>query len=529
MALFAVTTLVVFHFALQRDSVEGDLAAGVLWVTLLFAAMLGINRLFVADREEGGFDGFLLAPVDRTALLVAKALRAARATSSSSSSSPSRRSRSCCSGRRSAPALRRASRSSCCWPTSGIAVVGTLVGALAVQTRARDLHRPAARAAAAAPGRHRRRRGPTAPLLRRSAAPSRSQGAGWPILGLYDLVFGLLAYARLRLPAGGLTPRRPCTARACAPSRILTAIDARRPAFALVFFYAPIDADQGFIQKIFYLHVPMAIVALCGFVGRRHLADPAPAHRRPHAGDLRSYVAIHLSLILGVGVLVTGSIWAKASWGHWWVWDEPTLVSFLIVFLLYATYQPLRFSIEDPERAGALRVASSRSSPGAFVPLNFLAVRLAAAARRTRACSATGGGDLPGAMRCRSSSALARRWTLLFVTLWKYEMASKNARAQLRALRRTLGGDDGRAPRAGRSPPRRSVSTHADALPDDAGYVAAAYLVFLALLLIYVAIMAMRAQPRIERDLGELNELADRRDRAPTPRSEPGSRPREPA
>ena len=74
MSLFAVTTFVVFHFALNRNSVEGDLAAGILWVTLLFAAMLGVNRLFVADAEQGGFDGFLLAPVDRSALLLAKAL-----------------------------------------------------------------------------------------------------------------------------------------------------------------------------------------------------------------------------------------------------------------------------------------------------------------------------------------------------------------------------------------------------------------------------------------------------------------------
>src|SRR5207302_10821343 len=73
MALFAVTTFVVFHFALNRSSVDGDLAAGILWVTLLFASMLGINRLFVADADEGGFDAFLLAPVDRTALLLAKA------------------------------------------------------------------------------------------------------------------------------------------------------------------------------------------------------------------------------------------------------------------------------------------------------------------------------------------------------------------------------------------------------------------------------------------------------------------------
>ena len=75
MALFAVSAFVVFHFALQQRSVEGNLAAGVLWVTLLLAAVLGIARQFVADREEGGFEGFLLAPVDRTALLVAKVAR----------------------------------------------------------------------------------------------------------------------------------------------------------------------------------------------------------------------------------------------------------------------------------------------------------------------------------------------------------------------------------------------------------------------------------------------------------------------
>src|ERR1041385_8859955 len=74
MVLFALGTYVLFHFALDRPSVEGDRAGGVLWVTLLFAAVLGINRLFVAEREEGGFDAFLLAPVDRTAMLVAKAV-----------------------------------------------------------------------------------------------------------------------------------------------------------------------------------------------------------------------------------------------------------------------------------------------------------------------------------------------------------------------------------------------------------------------------------------------------------------------
>src|ERR1700710_3211382 len=93
--------------------------------------------------------------------------------------------------------------------------------------------------------------------------------------------------------------------------------------FALAAFYAPMDPDQGLMQKIFYLHVPMAIVALCGFVFG---GICAVMHLRTNESkwDLRSYVAIHVSVILGVGVLLTGAIWAKASWGHWWVWGETT-------------------------------------------------------------------------------------------------------------------------------------------------------------------------------------------------------------
>ncbi|MDQ6745730.1 MAG: heme exporter protein CcmB, partial [Actinomycetota bacterium] len=74
MALFSLSTFVIFHFALGRAGIEGQLAAGVLTATLLFAALLGINRLFVAEREQGGFDAFLLAPVNRSAMLVAKAV-----------------------------------------------------------------------------------------------------------------------------------------------------------------------------------------------------------------------------------------------------------------------------------------------------------------------------------------------------------------------------------------------------------------------------------------------------------------------
>ena len=202
-------------------------------------------------------------------------------------------------------------------------------------------------------------------------------------------------------------------------------------ALALVFFYAPLDAEQGFLQKIFYVHVPLAIVALCGFVvgglfAIQHLRT------RDSRWDMRSYVAIHMSLIFGVATLITGSIWAKGSWGHWWEWDEPTLVSFLIVFLLYATYQPLRFAIEDPERQS--RYASVFAvTAGAFVPLNFIAVRASTAYVHPRVLGATS--NLPGQMALTFVVSLAAI-ALLYTTLYKYELTAKHARAQLRALRR---------------------------------------------------------------------------------------------
>ena len=217
-------------------------------------------------------------------------------------------------------------------------------------------------------------------------------------------------------------------------------------ALALVFFYAPLDASQGFVQKIFYIHVPLAIMSLGGFIfgGVLAIGYLRTGDRR---WDLRSYVAIHMALIFGVAGLISGSIWAKASWGHWWVWSEPTLVSFLIVLLLFATYQPLRFSIEDPERQS--RYASVFAVVGgAFVPLNYIAVQAATAYVHPRVLT-LGGAHLPPSMGFTFVVALLA-FALLYVTLWKYEMAAKNARAQVRRLRRTLLGDDSVRP-VGRS------------------------------------------------------------------------------
>ena len=209
-------------------------------------------------------------------------------------------------------------------------------------------------------------------------------------------------------------------------------------ALTLVFFYAPLDAEQGFVQKIFYIHVPLAIVSLVGYcLGGVFAIGYLRTGKR--VWDMRSYCAIHMALIFSIGGIIAGSIWAKASWGHWWVWSEPTLVSYLIVILLFCTYQPLRFSIEDHERQ-ARYAAVFAVVAGAFVPINFIVVRLSVAFVHPRILNLEGG-SLPGSMKLTFYISLLGI-ALLFATLMKYEMAAKEMRIETRRLRRRLLGED---------------------------------------------------------------------------------------
>lgn len=156
--------------------------------------------------------------------------------------------------------------------------------------------------------------------------------------------------------------------------------------------------------------------------------------------DLRSYVAVHVSLILGVAALMTGSIWAKASWGHWWVWQEPTLVSYLIVLLLFCCYQPLRFAIEDPDRQARFAAVFAVTA-GAFIPVNFIAVRMAAAYTHPRVFQVTGA-QLPLSMGITFVATLMAIG-LLHITLCRFELAAKTLRRRIAALERAAAEDRG--------------------------------------------------------------------------------------
>ena len=190
MALFAITSFVIFRFGLNRTHLSGSLASGVLWATLLFAAVLGINRLFVAEREEGGFDAIRLAPIDRSVLFTAKVaalivylaaleliavpIFALFFLNSAASLAPL------------VIVLVLAD--------IGLASTGTLISSMAVNSRARDLLVPLVLlplvvplmiAATAA----------TEPLMLLGGVSYDRFGTWLIVLGLYDLIFALLGYA----------------------------------------------------------------------------------------------------------------------------------------------------------------------------------------------------------------------------------------------------------------------------------------------------------------------------------------------
>ncbi len=143
----------------------------------------------------------------------------------------------------------------------------------------------------------------------------------------------------------------------------------------LAFYWAPEDADQGFSQKIFYVHVPVALTAYACFVWGAWKALRLLWTRQGRY-DLESYTAVHMGVIFGVLTLVTGSIWAKISWGIWWSWGERQLVLFLILFLFYSAYFMLRYSVEPgPRRANISAVYALFGV--VLIPVSFLAIRLA--------------------------------------------------------------------------------------------------------------------------------------------------------
>src|SRR5439155_1396804 len=285
-----------FHFALPAD--RSELAAkGLLWVALIFTALLGLTRAFVAERDQGLLDGLLLAPCDRSAI----------------------------------------------WLAKGVAMLAFLAAAEVVA-----------------------------------------------------------------LPAFSL---------------FFSGIDGPTVAGVVL-------ADIG-IAAVGTLLAAMASVSRA----REPLLPLLHLWKRAPGTDLESYVAIHQGVIFGALTLITGSIWAKISWGHWWLWGERQLVLFLVLFLFYSAYFMLRYSVEPgPARANLCAVYALFGV--VLIPVSWLSIRIANDYIHPTVFT-TNGPQMSGSMFL----AFCVSWTGLLVlagTMYRVELAGKRIDARLRELRELL-------------------------------------------------------------------------------------------
>ena len=202
----------------------------------------------------------------------------------------------------------------------------------------------------------------------------------------------------------------------------------------LALLVAPEDADQGISQKIFYFHVPIALTAYACFglgAWKALRLLWVGGERR----DLESYTWIHQGTIFGALTLITGSIWAKASWGVWWGWGSNQLVLFLVLFLFYCAYFMLRFSVEEGARRE--RICAVYALFGvALIPVSFLAIRLASDFIHPTVFTRDGP-QMTGTM----FAAFLVCWaaiTLLAYVMYRVELVGKRTDSNLRELREAL-------------------------------------------------------------------------------------------
>ena len=208
-------------------------------------------------------------------------------------------------------------------------------------------------------------------------------------------------------------------------------------AIGLGFFYAPTDADQGISQRIFYFHVPLALTSYACF-GWGAWKALRLLWKRDSRYDLESYVAIHQGVIFGTLTLLTGSIWARISWGVWWDWGDNQLVLFLILFLFYSAYFMLRYSVDPgPQRENMCAVYALFGV--VLIPISFLAIRLAHTLIHPTVFTSHG-----PQMEDSQFFTFCVAWltmSFLFATLYQLELAGKRLDTRLRELRELLQGE----------------------------------------------------------------------------------------
>ncbi|HXV12730.1 MAG TPA: cytochrome c biogenesis protein CcsA [Candidatus Krumholzibacteria bacterium] len=201
--------------------------------------------------------------------------------------------------------------------------------------------------------------------------------------------------------------------------------------FGMIFFYAPIESEMGIVQKIFYVHVPLAWNAFLGFAivffaSFRYLATRDPKW------DARALAAAEVGVLFTTLVLITGPIWAKPVWGIWWTWDARLTLT-LVLWLIYVGYLMLRRYVDSPERRAVLSAVVGVTG-FIDVPLVYFAIRWW---RTQHPQPVIAGGEGSG-LDPRMASTLwvcVAALTLLFIALYRRRLAIEALRARADALR----------------------------------------------------------------------------------------------
>ena len=200
-----------------------------------------------------------------------------------------------------------------------------------------------------------------------------------------------------------------------------------------IFYVAPEDADQGIIQKIFYFHVAIALTSLVAFMVAAIAAVRYLRSRQQRWDDMTA-AAVGIGLVFTLLTVVTGSIWAKASWGHWWVWSDVRLVTYTVVAMLYAAYFLLRSSLEGDRRMRSSAIFAIISF--ASVPVSFYSVRIAQSAIHP-VVFRRDGASIPGEMMIWFVISLAAMFAI-FWTMVQLEMVQRQTERNLRHLKLRL-------------------------------------------------------------------------------------------
>ncbi len=367
MILFVLLAMIIFHYAFGvRENVDLTyFTGGMLWVTFIFAMLLGLNRSFAQEKDERCLDGLLLCPVDRVTIFFAKTagnfifLLIIQAVS--------------------VPVftLFFVSRNYLgdllpffavlLLADIGICALGTLLATISMHTRSRDLLMPIIFLPLIVPV-----------LIAATAATTGVFSEGVTLSSIAVRLLFLLGFDahlhRRRVRHLRLCNRRVNVKRlVSAPVLFIAAGAFLISGLLLAFLYAPVDAStMGYSQKIFFYHAPIAETSLVAF-GISFVAAILYLRSQDPKWDRLGYTSIRLGLLFAILVMATGMIWGKAAWDTWWDW-EPRLTTFLLVCFLYAAYFVLRSVVEEEQRR-ATYAAVFAIIAFIDVPITFFATR----------------------------------------------------------------------------------------------------------------------------------------------------------